>query len=351
MKKLPGKGLLLCCGLLLLLAALCLGVRSGIGRGMRWQETAERWAGDSGGSYVQLACYFGPGEEISRETVYAFRAGLEETFTEAGLKTEGNDTLWLDCWSASGSLTVTGSRGSTEAAAVAAGGSFFDFHPAELRSGCFLRETDLMKDRVVLDERLAWLLFGSTDVAGLPVTIGEQPFLIAGVAAAEADRAEQELRGETPTVYLSSEAWEQLVGTDFDCYEVVLPETVEGYGESLVRERLNAELAVLQTVTDRFRLSGDVGRLKTLARAGLRTEAVRFPYWENAARLTEQRRTLLLALCLLLLLFPALCLLAAAGILLAAGRKKLKTCLPRWRRAAGDGLYELSARLAGKRKK
>jgi hypothetical protein len=38
-----------------------------------------------------------------------------------------------------------------------------------------------MHDRVVLDEEMAWKLFGAKDVSGLQVTIAGSPYLVAGV--------------------------------------------------------------------------------------------------------------------------------------------------------------------------
>lgn len=351
MRKRLWKRLLIICGALTLLAAVCLVCRSRVGRGMRWQEEAERWAGESGDGYTQLACYFGPGSEIDRDTVYTLRGKLEETFVTAGMTENVPGRLWRDCWSATGTLSVTGSRGTVEAASVAAGGSFFEFHPMELRSGSPLREDDLMKDRVVLDERLAWLLFGSTDVAGMEVTIGGLPYRIAGVTAAEADKPEQQLRGETPTVYLSAEAWDSLGGSGIDCYEIVLPEPVKGYAEGLLKDNLKADSMVTVPVTGRFRLSADWARIGKLSQSVVRTDAVRFPYWENAARLSEQRRSLWLLACTALLVIPAVCAFAALVWLILKGRKALFRNLPRLFRRIGDGLYELSARLTGKRKK
>ena len=45
-----------------------------------------------------------------------------------------------------------------------------------------------MKDRVLLDEDLAWLLYGGTDIAGLSMKINGVPYMIAGVVEREQDK-------------------------------------------------------------------------------------------------------------------------------------------------------------------
>lgn len=60
------------------------------------------------------------------------------------------------------------------------GGNFFDFHPIRLLSGNYISPDDLMKDRVLLDEDTAWLLFGGTQLEGLSFKIDGVPFVVAG---------------------------------------------------------------------------------------------------------------------------------------------------------------------------
>ena len=60
-------------------------------------------------------------------------------------------------------FSVTGDHGAAEVKAIGVGGNFFHFHPLRLRSGSYIAEDDFMLDRVVLDETLAWQLFGGFD--------------------------------------------------------------------------------------------------------------------------------------------------------------------------------------------
>ena len=63
-------------------------------------------------------------------------------------------------------LTVSTERGNAQVKVTGVGGDYFRFHPLKLRSGSYLMETDLMKDRVLLDEELAWKLFGGMELTG-----------------------------------------------------------------------------------------------------------------------------------------------------------------------------------------
>lgn len=81
-------------------------------------------------------------------------------------------SLYTDAYSGRTSLSVSGkSPGSVTVTAVGAGGNYFLFHPLTLLSGGYISDEDYMADRVVLDAQTAFNLFGSSDVAGMEVTI------------------------------------------------------------------------------------------------------------------------------------------------------------------------------------
>ena len=75
--------------------------------------------------------------------------------------------VYTDAYCAFGKTSVTGDHGSSDASVIAVGGNYFLFHPLELVSGTYFSESDVMHDRVVLDETLAWKLFGGSNLAGM----------------------------------------------------------------------------------------------------------------------------------------------------------------------------------------
>ena len=337
-------------GVLLLLAAVCLIARGVLAGTQQSQREAERWAGESGQPFVQYSCLFTRDGRKELESVYELRQKYRDAFSEADL--EGDpEKLFCDAWSTTGSVRVDSVHGYAQAAVTAVGGSFFDFHPLPLRSGSYLRQEDLMKDRVMLDEMLAWILFGSPDVAGMEVEIDGMPYQIAGVVSRETDRASGKFAEAGPMLYIPYETWLKLAEGGIDCYEAVLPEPVEGYAQTLLETNYPVGDGVLQRNTDRYTLGASLRLMRAFGTRGARTSPAVLPYWENAARYVEDWCALLAFLALLLLVFPALCAAAAfvwGWILL---RKVLIKYLPRLFSKAGDGLYALSGRLHRKKGK
>ena len=335
-------------GVLLLLAAACLIARSAMASAQQSQKQAERWAGESGRPFVQFSCLFTRDGRKDLESIYELRQKYRDKFSEADL--EGDpETLYCDAWSTTGSVRVDSVHGYAQASVTAVGGSFFDFHPLPLRSGSYLRQSDLMKDRVMLDEMLAWILFGSPDVAGMEVEIGGLPYQIAGVVSRETDKATGKFAEAGPMLYIPYETWLKISDGGIDCYEAVLPEPVEGFAQALLEENFPVGDGILQRNTDRYTLGASLRMMRAFGTRGARTSPAVLPYWENAARYVEDWCTLLAFLALLLLIFPALCALGAfvwGWILL---RKVLIKNLPRIFSAAGDGVYAISSRLHRKK--
>ena len=312
--------------LVLLLAALvCFLLGGSAGRRLQSQQQAERWAGESKARFTQFSAFFSENSGLQLNDLGALRQKLTEKLTAASIEAPAGGRLFCDAWSASGSAKVTGQRGSFDADIIAVGGSFFDFHPQELCSGGFLAEGDLMKDRVVLDAQLAWLLYGSTDLAGLTVSIGEQEFVIAGVVALDESRAAEKVSTGAPQLYLPYETWLAMnEGAAADCYEIVLPDPAKDFAKALLTECIPEEGCLLRQNTGRFAFSESLGALKGFSTRAVRTEAVAFPAWENAALWQETRCTLFYVLALVLLLFPAVlvCILLVRLLLLA--KQKLR---------------------------
>ena len=337
---------LILCGVLILLAAACLIVRGSLAKTQQSQMQAERWAGESGERFMQFTCFFTRDDLKDLERVYALRQKFSDKFAEADLEPAPGGSLYCDAWSTTGSVKITSEHGNATTAVVAVGGSFFDFHPLTLRSGVYIRQSDLMKDRVVLDEVLAWMLFGSPYVAGMQVEINGRPYVISGVVQREADAATRKFAEDGPMLYIPFESWLTIdSGAGIDCYEVVLPEPVDGFTQTILEDNFSVGNGVLQQNTGRFALSASLRQMKKFGTRGTRTSAAILPYWEHAARYVEDWCTLLAFLALLLLIFPAICALAAFvwGWILA--RKLLKTHLPGWIGKAGDKVYALSSKM------
>ena len=322
MKLLKRKNLIIG-GVSLLLALVLLLIAAWLPRPLQSQYQAERWAGESGKRFQQFLCALTPGQTLEPSAIYSFREAALKKLTESDETLTPDGSEICDAWSLSGALKVSGPRGRFDAAAYAVGGRYFDFHPQTLLSGVYLTETDLLKDRVVLDEQLAWMLFGAADVAGMSVTIGDQEFRVAGVVAQPDDRFSRAADGKTPTIYLCYECRELVGSGGVATYETVLPNPVKGFAKGVVEATFASRGGVVQC-TDRFSFAASLKRLAALARQGVRDSAVILPYWENAAVIAENACAIVRAAALLFFAFPAVLLIAGAVQLFRLGKRALR---------------------------
>ena len=123
------------------------------------------------------------------------------------------------------------------------GGDFFLFHPLTLRSGSYLTANDYMNDRVLLDEELAWALFGSYDVAGMSIQIGERTYPVAGVVHREDDFASKKAYQDGPGMFMSYDALNAISETKLSAYELVMPDMISGFAESIVKAAVVRSMA------------------------------------------------------------------------------------------------------------
>ena len=316
------RGTVIAGGILLLLGLAFLLTAALLPRPLADQRQAERWAGEGALRFRQLSAMRAAGQTLEADAILKFRQTAAEKIEKADLELPA-ESAFCDAWSQGGTVKVSGPRGSFDAAALAVGGRFFDFHPYALRSGGYLSEGDLMKDRVVLDEVLAWMLYGSKDLAGLTVRIGEQDFVISGVVAQADDRFSRAVTELGPTIYLDYSAREALSAGGALCYEVVLPEPVKGFARGIMTDSFGKLGQVVEN-TNRFSFSNSLRRLRTIGTLGARTEAVAYPVWENAAVCAETWCALLRGLGLACLIYPAAVLLALLHDLRSGGAEEAR---------------------------
>jgi len=293
-------------GLLALLALVCLLLCRSVCTALPTLNAAETWAGESGQPFAQLACYLPNDKPVTQEQVWQFRQALDGKLTDAALEAPENGRLYTDAYAGFGTLKVTGDRGSAEVKVTGVGGDFFRFHPLFLRSGSYLTETDLMQDRVILDEELAWKLFGGMDLTGLTVTIGTADYYIAGVVSREDDRYSTLAYADGAGMFMSYSALKQCSETvGISCYEIVLPNPITSFGKNLLQENFPLNGGLLVENSSRYspgnllQVIGDFGQ-RSMGRNG-----IIYPYWENAVRLTEDYAALFLVLTVLFVTLPA----------------------------------------------
>jgi len=287
------------------------------------QQTAERWQGDNELGFAQVSCFMPANGQLEESQIFDFRTELVKKLTEASFEVQADSNLIHDAWCGFGKVKISRGQRSGEVNAVAVGGDYFDFHPIRLVSGSYLEPDDLMEDRVLLDRECAWMLFGGEELSGLEIEINGQPFVVAGVIEREGDRFSKEAYTEGMGIYMSYAAYKKMnENVLVSCYELVMAEPVEGFVMGAVKDKFPIGAGEIVDNTYRYepeRLLGQLGTARSM-----RLGAAVYPYWENAARASEEACARWLLLALLMAVLPALLILVLAVKAFVFARGKLR---------------------------
>jgi len=293
------------------------------------QQVAERFgAGEKG--FAQLSAYFPADNGITYNQVVTMRTAVEKYLEKQSVETLAEDApLYLDGFSYRASeLSITGVKGNTTANVIAIGGDFFSFHPYRLLSGSYIKESDIQHDRIVIDERTAWFLFGSSNVSGMYVTINGDSYKIAGVVEIESDSVSKEAYDLTfdnryPLIFVPYEIFDD-TGTvvQFTTYEFVTQSLFTTFVRDIfsstdVKSTASAlAQAELKINTNRFSIFNIYDVLTNFSARSVRANTIVYPYWENASRIAENKLAVKLIFLFILVLVPVLSLIYLFGWLL-----------------------------------
>lgn len=301
------------------------------------QQLANRWAPDGG--YTQISAFYTKDAAPDVMQLKSFEYSLDDEFLVDGIEAPSESArLWLTAYSGSGKIQVASDKTTISAAAVGVGGDFFQFHPFKLLYGSYFSGSDLMQDAIIMDEDAAWQLFGSSDVAGMTVTIGGVPHYVAGVIERDDSLMDKRAGVDTMTIYLSYDSLSKYGSTDgISCYEMLLPNPVSGYGMEFVKEKLGikGETAVLVENTERYSLISLFKVIGDFGTRSMQTMGIIWPGWENAARGWED----VLAL---ILIFQVICasVLAVIAVIAFWALRKLVGAQIKIRKDKRDWKYE-----------
>ena len=329
-------------------------VGNSIAKSQRYNYAADRWSQGDGGC-TQVSCFFSEDSGFTMDNVMSVRAALINSLDSAAVYPESGKTLCPDAYSAPlGRFQVTCDRlGYAQADVTAAGGQFFLFRNFDLMSGSYISDSDLMKDSAVIDRTLAFKLYGSDNVAGMNIYINNVSFRIAGVIDDPRTKYERECAGDYPKAYILYDQAENLTGGQFrnvSCYECIVPDPVEKFGYNAVKKYFGSDYddkLVIVNNTDRFSSSVRVKAAKELSRSGVRKEAIRLPYWENASRIAEHKLSVMYSVRRALLAVPLMTLVWAIVRVYRWLRRKRKTAFG----IIADKMYALRCRIAARKRK
>ncbi len=313
------------------------------------QQVVGRWS-DGLQRYSQISVFTDTLSALSTDGIFTVRADIEKKLTENSLASEKeNARIWVDAFSAEcGKIAVHSDYGSAETEMLVTGGDFFLFHPLELISGYYYSEENLMQDRVLIDENLAWQLYGATDIAGQPVIIENKYFYIAGVFRQSGNSDVEKVSGNTPMMLMPYQGYEILDRTPcFNCYEVCLPNPVTGLAKQIVGEAVpvGEDNSVIVENSERYSLKSRFDIISNFGMRSVRSNSVAYPYWENAARITEDKSALVLVFQLLGLVIP----IVTAAAYVVTGYRKRKLFFVKLKNAAKRILNKLTTKIKNRK--
>ena len=287
---------------------------------------AERWSSGKV-KYSQISVFYPEGADKTDSSVVSMLENhIDSSLTKNFQAESKNARLWNDAYSSVSSGASAqkddSSKETSNVIVTGVGGHFFDFHPLELVNGNYLYDSALRKNLAVLDEDAAWALYSSLDVTGMTLLINGKEFVVQGVVKKEKGKSISMVCPKAPAVYIYYDMLSELQLDDtLNCYEITMPSQVKGFAENLVlnyygvdvmsqsEEDLAAakEKMICEVVnnTDRFSFETIIKKVFSGSSSSVVTRPIAYPYWENAARITENRlkTVLIIILCFSVYIF------------------------------------------------
>ena len=282
-------------------------IERGITGSLITQKLAERWSKEE--EFAQFACYFTEDAFLDGSQILSVEWNLVSAMEEASITSENEHggRNWMDAYSTQGKLVVASSRGSMEVRAFGVGGEFFQFHPLMLLDGNYFDATDENEDGVIIDEMVAWQLFGSNNVAGMEVEIDGTIYPIRGVVRSDKGLFSEVVKEDAATIYVSYGILEGKEDSlPIDCYEVLVASPVKDFAKDAVKKALGMEEENYELLecSARFDLAHRFAVIKNFGVRSMTTKNIVFPYWENRARGYEDISALFLVLEMICMIYP-----------------------------------------------
>lgn len=296
-------------GISLVIFLILLFAAGHIERSQPAQNAARRWSSE--GDVSQVSCFFSAKASMTEDRLTGFRYTIDGALKDAGITLESDNPtarLWADAYSADGTISVSSDRAKlNNVDAIGIGGDFFLFHPLTLLSGAYFSGNSIDKNYCVIDRDAAWQLFGSNNVAGKIVFIGNYPYIVTGVVERPAGRLAEAAGLDSTMVYVDYETLNKLGRCNgINHYEIVMPNPVSGFAYDYIKKNLGSSEKETEVIENTSRYSF-INRVKLIGTFGTRSmngKAIIYPYWENIARGYEDILLVMTVFELLFLLYP-----------------------------------------------
>ena len=245
------------------------------------QQMAERWSKE--GDAAQISAFFAEDAVEDESYFIGIEQSVDKALQTASIVNENeNARLWIDAISQNGKVVLGSERAYVELNALGVSGEFFQFHPQKIISGSLFREDSMMQDGVVIDEETAWQLFGSSDVAGMQIMIGQVPHYITGVIERPEGRLEAAAGLGKSVCYLSLDSLKNYgTVTGGFTYEIVMPNPIKGFALSTMQTAVgteNEEVVLVENST-RFDVLSLFQIIQDFGIRSMSFKWIVYPYW------------------------------------------------------------------------
>lgn len=293
--------------LILLIIALVTGLMLRKGRNsLADQNYFKRW--DKDGYFAQISFFIKENYYYNDERIAEFEYNLTEGLKDKGVTPEDeNDKLFIDCYSGKSSVTISNDVKTQTVNCIVAGGDFFGFHPLQLVSGSYFYEDDLMKDGLIIDEETAWQMFGSSDVAGKELYIGDRAVYVKGVYHRDQSDLYVHAHGTDPEIFISYELMHEVAEEavpPITVLEALIVNPVENFASSAATDAFKADDSFCEMVvnSERYSVSSLWKVAKERKYRAMQNGDILLPYWERIARYEEEvlaPKAVIMSVCLI----------------------------------------------------
>ncbi len=293
-------------GAVLILFFINLAIGIGLSKTQNVQISADRW--DSKGEHAMLSVFFSDMAYATEDTMKELSFNIDEGLDKEAVSASNDHARRkVDGYSSTGKISVTSDTSTQEVKAYGVGGDYFLMHPLKMLSGSYFDGNDVMQDHIILDNDTAWLLYGSYNIVGKPVWIGDKLHIVSGVYERDKGRLNDLAGNNEATAYISYESLAAAMGGDapINCYEVLMPNPVSGFAEKIVKDAIHFEenrFTIVQN-TGRFHWTKLIKNVGAFGSRSMNGKSILYPYWENMARGLEDIITPFVVIGLLLFIF------------------------------------------------
>ncbi len=246
---------------------------------------ANEW--DSSGKSVFLSSYFAEQAGITEQNIYELDAQVRQSLITNGEAEPKTTYAYSGCCE----VSVQNKDIQIEATAIGVGEKFFYFHPVSLLSGSYFYPEQQGLDLVIIDQNLAWALYGSDNIVGMSIEIGGKTHRIAGVMKWEKSALQKRAGYNHPLIFMSYPSLKGMNETlSITTCDILMREITSGFAKTTLKSYLemNAGLREHQydivNHTKRLKKSSLKSALRQMKYNSIKTKQLAYPYWENMSR-------------------------------------------------------------------